>query len=228
MRTKLWLAQGKLTEALMWVHEQALSPDDSLSFTNEFDYITLSRVFIARYRVEQTNDAIHEALKLLERLLYSAEEGGRTGRIIEILVLQALAHEAQGNIPNALIPLERALTLAKPEGYIRVFVNEGAPIAALLHQAKKHNISPDYVRQLLLASRQTVDTTPAKQSLSEPLSERELAVLALLKTDLTGPKIAHELMIAMSTMRTHTQNIYNKLGVNNRRAAVRRAEELDL
>ena len=143
-------------------------------------------------------------------------------------MLQALAHQARGDIPAALVPLERALTLAEPEGYVRIFVDEGPPMAALLEAAAKRGIAPDYVRRLLAAFGTAEDSTPAKQDLVEPLSERELDVLRLLGTDLDGPDIARELVVSLNTVRTHTKNIYAKLGVNNRRAAVRRAEELDL
>jgi LuxR family maltose regulon positive regulatory protein len=165
---------------------------------------------------------------LLERLLQAAEEGGRKGSVIEILVLQALAHEAQGNYPSALVSLERALTLAEPEGYVRIFVDEGPPMAALLREAAKHGIAPNYVRQLLAAFGKAEGRTSVTQLLIEPLSEREFEVLRLLGTELNGPEIARELMVSLNTMRTHTKSIYNKLGVNNRRAAIRRAEELDL
>ena len=101
-------------------------------------------------------------------------------------------------------------------------------MAALLQEAAKHGIAPNYVRQLLAAFGKAEGGTSFTQLLIEPLSERELEVLRLLRTDLNGPEIARECMVSLSTVRTHTQNIYAKLGVNNRRAAIRRAEELDL
>jgi LuxR family maltose regulon positive regulatory protein len=124
--------------------------------------------------------------------------------------------------------LERALGLAAPQGYVRIFVDEGTPMATLLREAAKQGITPDYVGRLLTAfghvEGQELDTQP----LIEPLSKRELEVLRLLETDLTGPEIARELVVSLNTLRTHTKNIYGKLGVNSRRAAVRRAEELEL
>jgi len=101
-------------------------------------------------------------------------------------------------------------------------------MAALLREAAKHGAAPNYVGQLLTAFGEAEGTTPVAQLLIEPLSERELEVLRLLGTELNGPEIAGELTVSLNTMRTHTKNIYSKLGVNNRRAAVRRAEELDL
>ena len=124
--------------------------DNDLSYLSEFEHITLARVLVAEYRREQADRSILEAMELLERLLKAAEEGGRMGSAIEILVLQALAHEAQGNLPLALEPLERALTLAEPEGYIRIFVDEGMPMAQLLSEAAAAGIMPDYTRKLLV------------------------------------------------------------------------------
>jgi LuxR family maltose regulon positive regulatory protein len=228
LKTRVWVVQGRLTEALAWARERGLSVDDDLSYLREFEHVTLARVLIARSKSDRVDGSIHEAVGLLERLLKAAEEGGRTGSVIEILVLQALAHHAQGDLPRALDPLERALTLAEPEGYVRIFADEGPPMAALLREAAKHGTAPNYVSQLWAAFGKAGSTAPVTQLLIEPLSGRELTVLRLLGTELNGPEIARELMVSLNTMRTHTKNIYNKLGVNNRRAAVRRAEELDL
>ena len=129
LKARVWVRQGQLTEALAWVREQSLSPDDDLSYLREFEHLTLARVLIARYKTDRVDDDLHAALGLLERLLQAAEAGGRTGSVIEILMLQALAHQAQGDLPRALASLERALTLAEPEGYVQVFVDEGEPIA---------------------------------------------------------------------------------------------------
>jgi LuxR family transcriptional regulator, maltose regulon positive regulatory protein len=228
LRARVWVAQGRLGEALGWVREQGLSVDDDLSYLREFEHITLARVLLARYQDERAEASVQEATRLLERLLSAAEEGGRTGRVIEILVLRALAHQALGDIPAALARLERAMTLAEPEGYVRVFIDEGPPMASLLRAAAKQGITPSYVRLLLAAGTTAEDNSPVKQALIEPLSERELDVLRLLGTELDGPAIARELMVSLSTVRTHTKHIYAKLAVTNRRAAVRRAAELDL
>jgi len=228
LKTRVWIAQGRLTEALDWAHERGLSVEDDLSYMREFEHITLARVLIAQHKSGREEHPIHGAVGLLERLLKAGEEGGRVGSVIEILVQQALAHETAGHLPLALVPLERALTLAEPEGYVRIFVDEGAPMAALLQEAAKPSNTPNYVSELLTAFGKAEGSRPVSQLLIEPLSERELEVLKLLGTELNGPEIARELMVSLNTMRTHTKNIYNKLGVNNRRAAVRHAEELDL
>jgi LuxR family maltose regulon positive regulatory protein len=157
------------------------------------------------------------------------------GSVIEILALQALAHQMCGDIPAALSSLQRALTLAEPEGYVRTFVDEGPPLAELLEVAAQHGIAGRDVRRRLAAfgtvedsTGKADDSTPARQDPVEPLSERELDVLRLLRSDLDGPDIARQLTVSLNTMRTHTKNIYAKLGVNNRRAAVSRAVELGL
>ncbi len=128
----------------------------------------------------------------------------------------------------ALVPLERALALAEPEGYVRVFVDEGPGMAALLQAASKRGIAPGYLQRLLTDFGTAAGEPRARQNLIEPLSERELEVLRLLATDLDGPAIASQLVVSLNTMRTHTKSIYTKLGVNNRRAAVHRAGELAL
>ncbi len=198
-------------------------------------------MLLARHTQEHSETSIHDAMQLLGRLLSSAADGGRTGSVIEILVLQALAHQAQGDPPAAHAALKRAVTLAEPEGYVRVFADEGQPMAALLRAAarvapREHGAAASkHVRRLLAAVGETADSAlfevglaQPRQGLREPLSKRELDVLRLLGTDLDGPDIARELVLSLNTVRTHTKNIYAKLGVNSRRAAVRRAEKLDL
>jgi LuxR family transcriptional regulator, maltose regulon positive regulatory protein len=235
MKAWVWLAQGRLPKALGWVHERGLSVEDDLSYLREFEHITLARVLIAQHKQDRVEGSIRDALKLLARLLQPAEAGGRMGSVIEILVLQALAYAALADIRSALVPLQQALMLAEPEGYVRIFVDEGLPMAALLQAAAKQGIAPNYVSQLRAAFGEAEGKRPVTQPLaaqpilaSEPLSERELDVLRLLRTELGGPEIARELRVSLNTLRTHTQNIYNKLGVNNRRLAVHRAEELGL
>ncbi len=235
-KTRVWIAQGRLGESLNWLREQGLSAEDDFTYLHEFEHITLAMILLARYRSDHT-DNISETIRFLERLLKAAQEGGRIGSVIEILVLQALAHQAQGDISAALIPLQEALTLAEPEGYVRMFLDEGSPMAQLLHEAAARRIMPNYTAKLLAgfeaeqhryAEESPFLATPVSQSLIEPLSQRELEVLRLFKTELSGPEIANQLVVALSTIRTHTESIYRKLDVNNRRAAVKRAAELGL
>ncbi len=241
MRARVLVAQGALGEALGWARERGLSVDDDLTYLHEFDHVTLARVLLAQTTQDRAERSLRAATQFLDRLLKAAEEGGRTGSVIEIMVLQALAHQSLGDIPAAFGSLQRALTVSEPEGYVRVFVDEGPPMASLLREVarvaagEQKGTAPDYARRLLAAVDKTDDSTPVRQGLAgdrqglvEPLSKRELDVLRLLGSDLDGPDIARELVVSLNTVRTHTKNIYAKLGVNNRRAAVRRAEELDL
>ncbi|HEY2576161.1 MAG TPA: LuxR C-terminal-related transcriptional regulator [Streptosporangiaceae bacterium] len=228
LKARVWIAQGRLAEALGWAREQALSVDDDLSYLREFEHITLARVMLARREGERAECSVHEAARLLERLLLAAEAGGRAGHVIEILMLQALAHQRLGNIPAALSCLGRAVTMAEPEGYVRAFIDEGPPMASLLRAVAKQGIARNYVRRLLVTVNGTEHRGPVAQTLIEPLSERELDVLRLLGTELVGPAIARELTVSLNTVRTHTKNIYTKLAVTSRRAAVHRAAELGL
>jgi len=240
--TRVWLAQGRLDDALGWVQEQGLSAQDDLSYLREFEHITLTRVLLAQYKRDRADRTLLEAMGVLERLLQAAEEGERTGSVIEILVLQSLAHQALGDISAALLPLERALTLAEPEGYVRIFVDEGMPLAELLRRMKAEGGTlrvKEYIHKLLAAFETSKEIHPFGSAQDKPssfilhplvelLSQRELDVLRLFKTELSGPEIADELVIGLSTLRTHTKSIYSKLNVKSRRAAVNRAEEQGL
>jgi LuxR family maltose regulon positive regulatory protein len=221
LKARIWVGHGRMREALGWARAQGLSVEDDLSYVREFEHITFARMLLA-------SGAMPDAMRLLERLLRAADDGARAGSVIEILVVQALAHEMRGDIAAALVPLELALTLAEPEGYVRMFVDEGPHIVALLQAAAKRRIAPGYVQRLLTHSGAATGEPHARQNLIEPLTERELDVLRLLGTELNGPEIARHLTVSLNTVRTHTKNLYTKLGVNSRRAAVRRAEELAL
>ncbi len=235
LKTRVWVRQGRLAEALGWARERGLSVDDDLSYLHEFEHVTLARVLIARYNSDRAAVAIHQAMELLERLLQAAEEGGRMGSVIEILALQALAYEAQSNIPLALAPLERALALAKPEGYVRIFVDEGAPMARLLYEALSHGVEPAYIRRLLatfpVAESEQPPSSPLRDpesELVEPLSERELEVLQLIAQGLSNREISERLFLALSTVKGHNRRIFGKLQVQRRTEAVARARELGL
>jgi LuxR family maltose regulon positive regulatory protein len=235
MKARVWVRQGRLTEALDWAHRRGLSGSDELGYLREFEHITLARMLIARYGRDRADGSIHEVMGLLDRLLQEAEAGSRTGSVIEILVLQALAHEAQGNLPAALLPLERGLALAEPEGYVRIFVDEGPPMAHLLYKALSRGIAPEYVSRLLAAFpvAETEKPKPSKpqvaeSELIEPLSERELEVLELVASGLTNREIAARLFLSLNTVKGHTRSIYGKLGVHSRTQAVARARAIGI
>lgn len=233
-KTRIWVRQGRLAEALGWARERNLSSGDDLDYLREFEHVTLARALIARYESGRSESSIHEAMGLLERLLQAAQEGGRAGSVIEILTLQALARQALDDIPAALAPLERALELAEPEGYVRIFVDEGAPMTRLLSEAAERGISPGYADRLLAASDAEERKSggeyhqPHARSLAEPLSGRELEVLRLVARGLSNREISEQLFLAVITVKGHNRNIFRKLGAGRRTEAVARARELGL
>ena len=224
-----------MREALDWAGELGLSVDDELSFLREYEHITLVRVLIAQYKKDDAKSSLSDALKLLKRLFEAAENGNRLGSFIEILVLQALAHELQGNIPMALEPLERALTLAEPEGYVRIFVDEGKAMARLLTEAAGQGIRPDYTLKLLAVieaekqkckEKSHLPAASQAQPLIEPLSQRELEVLRLIAQGLSNREIGERLFLSLSTVKGYNQRLFGKLDVQRRTEAVAKAREL--
>ncbi|HEX2995466.1 MAG TPA: hypothetical protein VHP14_11615, partial [Anaerolineales bacterium] len=206
LKARIWIAQGKLSEALGWARENGSSVEDELSYAHEFEHITLARILLAQYKSNPAAEPLRAATGLLERLLKAAEEGGRTGSVIEILVLLARAYQMQGNTSGAFTALEHALTLAEPEGYVRIFVDAGADMQALLRKTAAKGIMPDYTGKLLsafeaeeqgLVVEAPRSASPTSSVLIEPLSQRELDILRLFKTELSGPEIAQELVIAL-------------------------------
>ncbi len=233
MKIRIRVAQGRLTETLDWERERTLSVDDELSYMREYEHVTLARVLIAWYRSDRSDRFVCEAMGLLERLLRAAEKGERTGSVIEILVLQALAHGAQGNIPSALVPLERALALAEPEGFVRVIVDEGEPMRILLRHAAARGGTSSYIRQLLSAfdrSAQPGSTSfqAAAADLLEPLTGREVEILRLVAAGMRNQEIADQLFISLATVKRHIANAYGKLSVSNRIEAIAKANEPNL
>jgi LuxR family transcriptional regulator, maltose regulon positive regulatory protein len=235
MKAQVWIAQGNLLDARAWVRQRGLSVDDDLSFRREFEHITLARLLIVTYRHEQDERLLHAALGFLARLLKAAEAGERLGSVIEILLLQALAQQAAGDIPQAMAPLERALQLAEPEGYIRLFVAEGAAIQQLLSSAMTHGIAERYTERLLAAFPQVeVESAPKskiqnlKSKMVEPLSQRELEVLHLIAQGFSNQEIGARLFLALDTVKGHNRRIFDKLQVQRRTEAVAKARSLNL
>ncbi len=234
VRAGLLADHGNLDEPMAWVRARGLSADDDLSYVGEFEHVTMARVLLAEFRAEQSTQSIVDAIRLLERVSVEVEADGRCGDLLEVLVLLALAEDARGDRPAAVAHLERAIALAEPEGYVRLLLDALPWIQPLLEAVATGGRSGTYAHRLL----DTLETVGASthhavrrstpQPLIDPLSGRELDVLRLLTSELTGPEIASELMISVNTMRTHTKSIYSKLGVTSRRAAVRHAEELQL
>jgi LuxR family maltose regulon positive regulatory protein len=225
---RLILAQGDASTASRWAEDSGLHADDEFDYTQRDQYTTLARVLIAQ-------DKCDESLRLLTRLQEAANAGGRADHAIRLLVLQSLAHQVQGDTDQAVSALEQVLSLAEPEGYVRVFANEGPAMAALLREAAARGIATGYVNKLLAAFsvpeyesvEKTLSSTPT-QTLIEPLSEREIEVLQLVAAGKSNQEIADELVIAVSTVKSHTNHIYGKLDVRGRTQAVARARELGL
>jgi LuxR family maltose regulon positive regulatory protein len=241
-RARLWLAQGRVTDALGWAQAAGLDVDDTPTFLREFEHLTYARTLLADHRRNGKQRPARAALALLGRLLEAAERGERYGRALAILLQIALAHQTLGELEPALGALRRALTLAAPEGFVRTFLDEGAPMAALLRvaaddQAAEATEARRHAERLLAAfggeERRREEGAAAARAIDgdalvEPLSRRELEVLRLLAEGLTNNEIAAQLYRSLSTVKGHNRNLFGKLGVRNRTGAVKRAQELGL
>jgi LuxR family maltose regulon positive regulatory protein len=220
-----------MSEALQWAAAREITRSDSdegLEFPLEFEYLTLARLKIARGQ-------LHGVPAMLERLRRKAEAEGRMGGVIELLVLLATTLRAQGRTDEAMTTLQRALSLGEPEGFVRIFVDAGEPMAELLRSALARQIMPDYVSGLLAAfgapagrDGSTPFSSPRVKPTREPVTGRELEVLRLLAAGESNKQIAEELVLVTGTVKTHLLNIYRKLDVHNRMQAVARARELNL
>ncbi|MES1170817.1 MAG: LuxR C-terminal-related transcriptional regulator, partial [Actinomycetota bacterium] len=228
IRARVLVAQGREADALAWARGRGLSINDDLSYLAEYEHVTLALALIAQGRRTRDDTSLADAERLLGRLRAASEAGERNGSLIEILVAETLAHQARGQRPDAVASLRTAVTLAQPEGYQLTFTVHGDHIVGPLKALAKEGTAPAYVRTLVAAIVSGGTAATGDQSLIEPLSDRELDVLRLLRTELSGPEIARELFVSLNTVRTHTKSIFMKLGVNNRRAAVRAADELGL
>jgi LuxR family maltose regulon positive regulatory protein len=218
-QARLWIAQGDLAAASRWAQARGLDPADSpVTYLYEVENLTLARLLIAQGNLDA-------AEALLLRLYRAAAAAGRNGSLIEILILQAITFAAQKREEEALSALAQTLSLAEPEGFVRIFLDEGAPMADLLRQAVAQDLHTAYALRLLEALGEAVT---APQPLIEPLSERELEVLRRVAAGYSNQEIAQDLVIAVSTVKRHLSNIYGKLGVGNRTQAVARARELGL
>jgi LuxR family maltose regulon positive regulatory protein len=219
---RLWLAQGNLEQPSHLVQQSGITIADDVPCLRVPEYLILLRVLLA----QADHDA---ALALSERLLKPAEATHRMGQVIEILVLQALAYQGKKELAQALAALEKALSLAQPEGYVRTFLDEGEPMAKLLYQAKSHRTGIGYAAELLSAmGKATGITQPPAQLLIEPLSLRELEVFRLIEAGYSNQQIAAKLVISIPTVKRHISNIYAKLGVESRTQAISRGRELEL
>ena len=228
MKIRTKLAQGRLDTAWRWVEDQGFSVGASLSYMREFEHITFVRVLIAQYKNDHDQNKVENAKKLLHRLLEKAEQGKRVGSMIEVLNLLALLHAAEGDNSVALQFLKRSLQLAEPEKYVRVFVDEGKPMALLLQEALSENFSTAYIKKLLDTFSEDDTDNVLSEYLDDLLTEREHEILVLISAGLKNKEIAEQVVVSLNTVLYHTKNIYNKLGVNKRTQAVLKAKELGL
>ncbi|MEO8356659.1 MAG: LuxR C-terminal-related transcriptional regulator [Chloroflexota bacterium] len=225
-RVRIQLANGMLDRANEWSRQyQDLRHSRQLEYTTEYEDLTLARVHLA-------NGEHQQAPRVLTPLLEQAEVTGRIRTCIEATILLSLSARAQNKTTIALEWLVKALTFAEPEGFLRLFLDEGSLIAELLPKAR--HAAPRFVDQLLQAfSNQAPDAThkvlhPANNKLINPLSEQELRVLKLIVMGKSNQEIASELVISVGTAKWHVHNILQKLGVSNRPQAIARIRELEL
>jgi LuxR family maltose regulon positive regulatory protein len=245
-RARIALMQDDLPAAVGWAEAAGLDSEGKPSYPREEQYLTLVRVLIAQGRLDPMGSYLDDALGLLGRLLGAAEDGGRMGSVIEILALRALALQAEHDSSDALAALERALALAQPEGYVRLFLDEGASMKALLSELLnarrkggskgKRLTSLTYVRRLLAAFEAPHTSTgpsvehgsQSGQSLYVGLTTREREVLKLIAEGLSNREIAARLFIATSTVKGYVHSLLRKLEADSRTKAISRARELHL
>ena len=235
LKTRVLIRQGKIIKATDWMKEHELTMEDELGYLREFEYITLVRVLISEFRHSHNNKSLLEAKQLIERLLIEAQKGNRMGSVIEILILQALAHEANDDMELAIESLKEAILLAEPEEHFQIFVDEGLQMYRLLTESVIYKIMPDYVSKLLTAIEEKKGVNESReasskfaQGLIEPLSERELEILQLITQGLSNHEICERLFLALSTVKGYNQNLYGKLQVKSRTEAIARAREWKL
>lgn len=224
-QARLRLAEGQVEAAVRWAQEYKLQAGHEVNYLYEVEYLTLARLLVIQGQADQ-------ATALLERLRQAAMAGERMGRLLEVLVLEALAYQARNDLSQALACLEQALTLAEPEGYVRLFLDEGQPLITLLAEVRDRLSVPcqAYADALFAAYRQEQEGLHPSvlQPLIEPLSERELEILHLIAAGLSNGEIAEKLVVTVGTVKWHLNNIYGKLDARSRTQAVARARELRL
>jgi len=231
VRAQVELMQDHLEAATCWADACGLSAYDiELGYPHEQEYLVLARVGIAQGRASPGGPYLRDALYLLDRLLVDAEGSARMSSVLELLVLRALALRSQGKRAESLTALQRVLVLAAPEGYVRLFVDEGEPMRLLLREAQAHGIVPEYVTRLLSVFGESIPSSlvPRLGALIEPLTEREREVLRLLLEGASNREIARRLVLSINTVKRHVYNLCGKLGVQSRAQAIVKARSLNL
>jgi LuxR family maltose regulon positive regulatory protein len=223
-KARVQIAQGRLDDARAWAEQRGVVTSGPTTYLAEHEQLTLARLLIAQ------RQALDDVAAMLDAILAAAEDAERGGSVVETRMVRALLREAAGEREAALDDLEVALAMGVPAGHVRLFLDEGPPMLRLLAGVDPGSPGGEHARVLLSTTSPTrpVTRVPAAYAGAEALSDRELEVLRLLDTDLTGPEIADRLFMSINTFRTHSRHIFTKLDVNTRRAAVRRADELHL
>jgi len=235
-RARLWIKQRRIDAALDWAQRAGLATNDVLVYPREFEHVTLARALMAPSRNRQEPNPSQEVVALLEHLSQAAEAGGRSGSLIEILTLKALALHARGRVPQAMAALHQALALAAPEGILRVFIDEGEAMRAMLaeygvwrnRQAGQPEPADDHAYRLEAFFARAGSPSAPQPGLVEALSDRELEVLRLIALGLSNGEIAARLCVAVNTVKGHNLRIFGKLGAKTRTAATARARDLRL
>jgi LuxR family maltose regulon positive regulatory protein len=223
---RIHIAQGRLTQAQEWAEQAGVQDATTGEYLDEFKQLTFVRLLLAQHRAGPAAGLLDEAETRLDRIAPGAVRGGRGASTMDVHLMRALVNDARGDRPAALTDLAIALTLGVPAGFVQHFLDEGEALTSLLVAAERHPAAGEHVRTLRTASLRTATSTEGNTD--EVLSERELEVLRLLATALSGPDIARELFVSVNTLRTHTKHIFTKLDVNTRRAAVERARDRGL
>jgi LuxR family maltose regulon positive regulatory protein len=230
-RARLAMVAGDLSAGATWEKASGLHADDDVDFQREGEYLVLARVLIARSDRRNAHFQIPPTLRLLDRMLDSAIGNARHSSAIEILVIRALAHHAARDQSEAVEAITRAIAFAEPEGYVRRFLDEGPALETLLREARARGIAPRYIDQLLTnaaTGRRPPVIAASDDAGVDALSSRELEVLRLISTGRSNAEIAHSMVVAVSTVKTHVNSIFGKLHVSSRAEAIERARELRL
>jgi LuxR family maltose regulon positive regulatory protein len=230
MKAQIYLKQNHLDKAQAWANKSGFSLQDKPDYLHEFERLTLAKIALAEYQDDQDEQHILDVVKFSEGQLKLAQKQNRLLSHIEIFIVQTLAFHAKGDSAEAISALEQALSLAEPEGYQRIFINEGKAMAELLAKIKNGYLQ-DYAKIILAKLTPQKDIQPSSftnQPLIDPLSERELEVLRLIAHGLSNQEITQKLVVALSTVKGHNLRIFAKLQAKSRTEAVARARELGL
>lgn len=221
-KAKIWLMQGNKTALLQWISDCGLKVDGEYTILHEAENIMHARILLDQ-------DRLDDALEVTSRLIDVQEKASRVLNQIETLIIRSFILKKMQKGPDSIDSLVRALTLAQPGGYLRIFIDEGRPLAEMIEAITDFGkTSVTKFAKKLLVEFKTIKHVIGPVNLIEPLSDRELEVLRLICAGLSNKKVTDELFISMNTVKTHLKNIYGKLSVHSRAEAILKAQELEL